>query len=290
MENNNYIKNNKPNINLSSDICQMCNKEKTIFHKYALCHPCQSSVRYSGVLDNFERTQDHKYLSWLGRLTKKYGHKILDDFESLKNNPYTSLEWVGKEHGLTRERIRQLYYKIYGEKYTIAKREQSLKKSEELSCKKDVRNYFAIIELEGIEPAQYKIYEKMFIDECLSRGFDVPTRCESDIDFIVNGFDVDVKFSKTPKVMGVGYITKYHHYSYSKKQADGADFLACYHNTTKAFFIIPMKVILGNKLKANVFKSGNGLYISSKKSTYCAAKNRYWEYKDAWNLLENNHA
>jgi hypothetical protein len=274
-------------INLSSETCQLCLIKPTVQDKYALCASCQSIARKSNNLKKFKRTRERRYLAFLGKVQSKYTTKIFTDMESLRSNPYTHLSWLAEKYGVTREYIRQLHNKIYGEKYTSKVKEHSKLINLDISCNGDIRNYFALREVNGEKPSKYKMYEKLFIDECISRGFDVPQQCNGAVDFIVNGFNIDVKAATKKALLSQGSLTHHCRYSYTMKQAQKADFLACYHFGEKAFFIIPMRCVLSNKKDpTKLRKTGNGLFISYKKSNYHNSKNKYWEFKNAWYLLE----
>ena len=271
-------------INASSDICQMCHVSYSDpYSKYALCKKCK--LKSPHILSQYIRSDEHRYLMFLDKLSKKYGDEFFENMDSLKQNPYTTLDWVAQQHGVTREYVRQLFHKIYGESYTATLHKNiALKKGGAINiCDKDIRNYYAKCDLFGDTPTPYKQIEMLFLKKAESLGMSVTQKCTRKVDFDVNGFAVDVKHCGKPFIPPKGR-TPSHRFSFSFWQSAMCDFLACYHSTEKCFFIIPMPEIVENR-RSEVKKDGNLISIPDSIVSYRTARNRWWKYKNAWGLL-----
>lgn len=211
------------------------------------------------------------------RLRHKYGESFLVDIEKIKDGlRFVTLDSVGKKYNLTRERVRQIFFVIYGCGVRSIKKRIDLK-----TCKHDPRIKVAEFK-EGIIK-QGAVAELKFFKKCCELGFDVKPECGRTIDQNVNGYKVEIKASYSSRRTSEGQITKHHHYSLSSKQIELADFFACYHFISDSFFIIPKnKTPFFNKK----CKKEKSIYITVEKSKYYCAKNRYWEFQNAWHLLE----
>lgn len=222
-------------------------------------------------------TPREKRIRFKERLKEKWGNDIFDEFESAKKNPYYPLSDLASKYGFSREYARQLFFKIYGYKYTKTLHKKRKKKKEKLVCIHNPRHKIATYKKKG---PHYKssIYETMFMDLCIEKGFDISFHKKGTVDLIVNGNNVDVKycskalFVKELKTPSYRYVAK-------GKQIFIADFFACYHPAEDDFFIIP------NDFNPNKKAKSISIYINQFKSLYHNAQNKYWEYKGAYNLL-----
>ena len=206
---------------------------------------------------------------------KKYGIDFFNDIDQLEINYYTTLQSIANKYSISRERIRQLFGLIKGYSYTDAlqRTKKSYKNDIEIGCVNDPR--YKVAEYVGTGSIGYAAkIEYKFYKICEKKGYEIEISCDSLIDLIVNGYHVDVKSSKTTTKTGRGKV-KYHHYSTNIRQKFWTDFFVCYHLTRDCFFIIPSKEV-----------PNLTIYISEHKTNYYTSKNRYWEYKDAWHLLE----
>jgi len=209
-------------------------------------------------------------------MVDKYGHEILDDFETLRTLPYSTLEAMGEKYGVTRERVRQQYKIVYAKPYTQALREKRAfaRNEKETSCNHDPRHKVCEYVPDG--PVYTgAIYEKEFLEQCESKGFCVRPILKRVVDLRVNGYLVDVKYCSAPMQTSPDG-PPYYRYVVSKNQARMCDFFACYHPGQEAFFIIPNKTLPP--------KSGIIVIYIPEESTN--SENKYWEYKNAWHLLE----
>jgi len=204
-------------------------------------------------------------------LNKKYGDKIFQDMILLKAGEST-LDTVGKNHGLTRERIRQIYEMLFDEKYTNAfalksKRLHEQKEQSEIEYHKFESR---ISRSNGRGQTSVGLTaEAAFYEKCKEKGINVTmNRGKSHIDAIVNGYNVDVKCCNVAAFTCKSLLTPYYRFSATKYQAQHVDFFAFCINEYQTWFIIP-----------NIPKNTKSFtkYISSKKINN--------EWLEAWHLL-----
>ena len=208
------------------------------------------------------------------KITEKYGREILTDFYNVNKVQYFNLTSISKKYKFSREYARQIYNLIFKKPFRPSRSLKALDRRKDISCSKNpyhkVAEYKAGIILKGAK------YEKIFMDICIEHGFKVTLPNSNAIDLVVNGKNVEVKACLKPK-LARDSITRICHYNISKKQLQKADYFACYHPKEDTFFIIP-----------NTFanKKSMGLYINEVKTNHYNSKNRHWEFKDAWDLLQ----
>ena len=255
------------------DKCIACKDKPIHIKKRKLCVNCyQRTRKYNGLPVILKKElEKHKR----NRLVEKYGSKIIDDFNMLGKNPAWTLITIGEKYGFTREYARQLCPTVLGDTYGNILKNKMVDYKKDTGCPNDPRHKFAEYERNGSNCWKSAKTEKMFFDECVRRGFDIEVLCNSKIDIKINGYLVDVKSCFSTLQPSKSNTTPYRRFKISKTQIKECDFLACYHGGEKTFFIIPRKE----------FPSCLGLYISEVTTDYYNSKNRYWEYKDAWNLL-----
>lgn len=130
------------------------------------------------------------------RIVERFGDGILDDLERLRTQPFFTLIGVAKKHGVTRERIRQIYNSFYHRK-TYRKYGKEV-----LSKRLKVKEDCALLDSVHCTAAQKIADHKMglynapgfkgeyrFIKECQRRGFNIEyTDCGRRVDFEVNGY------------------------------------------------------------------------------------------------------
>jgi hypothetical protein len=250
-------------------ICKKCKTKEVVYLKWLLCNSCYMKLRRQGklglaVVDTINGTKI--------RLIQKYGESFLADLQNVNNKPYFNLKDIGDKYNLTRERIRQIYKKIYGHGFGIVKKIKTKECKIEISCINDPRRKTA-----DWTPGSNLYFsaeiEKLFFKKCTEMGFDVEIPCRSKIDIIVNDFLIDVKAAKKTRFIN-GSKNEYYHYSISESQKKDADFFACYHVERDSFFIIPNQGV-------------RSLFLRVKKNEKSTAKNRYWKFENAFHLLNN---
>lgn len=224
-----------------------------------------------------ERNTPLRFDGDFGGVIQLYGHLFLDDLERCRENPFWNLVDVARKYGISRERVRQLYKRVYKEPYRPTQKGLTQNKNEDISCSNDPRNkvyYYT----NGSTAGKGAHAELNFLQRCLENNLNVEIPCDSSVDLIVNGYLVDVKYREEPKVSSQGCKTRYFNYRITKEQIDRAEFFACYHPIEDSFFIIP-------NIKWKGRKKPQHIYISNQKSTYFNAKNRHWQYQDRYDLL-----
>lgn len=254
-------------------LCIKCNKKKIHIQKRKLCESCYHKARRKRELLPLSKKSKRAIKK---TLSKKYGSKIITDFNNLNKKQFWNLSNISKKFGFTRERARQIYIILYDAPYSPTMIAKTKKRNDYMGCTNDPRYKVAEYK-KGNNPVWKSAKtEKMFFDECNKKKINTEFPCKKEIDIKSNGYFVDIKSAFSPKHFSPNNKIKYFHFGISKIQKNNCDFLACYHGKEKKFFIIPKKE----------FKNVTSIYISETPSTYHNAKNRYWEYKDAWHLLK----
>jgi len=260
--------------------CENCGTEEVQNKKHGLCTRCYGHLRRKGLLIFKPKTEDQKRKTLISNLKKKHSSQILDDICKVNSNWAWSLTRVAKKYKVTRERARQWYKIIFGHGYGEVLREKAKKKKQDIACIHDPRRKVADFKPNSSTHKGVKA-EKKFLQECQKRELNFSIPCTQHIDIKINGYDIDVKTCLKATMTSPGIKVKYFRYNCRGIQVEIADFFACYHPTEKRFFIIPRSAT--NKIG----KHGTiSIYISERQSDYYIAKNRYWEYRDAWHLLK----
>jgi hypothetical protein len=234
----------------------------------------------------FKTTPETRQVSLLNNLSIKYGFELIAKLCDLTHKQYASLTDISEEYGVSRERVRQWYSIIFKHGYGDKLREKSeQRRNDAVPCRHDPRIKLAEISDGLIRKGA--IGEYKFMNECVKRGYDVRPSCNRTIDQVVNGFMVEIKSSYVAKKLyGVNKgSAHYHNFNFTNKQYELADFFAFYHGTSDSFFIVP-KTSIPLFFKEN--QKTKTVYISSHILNHHVAKNRLWEYKDAWHLLSSN--
>lgn len=211
-------------------------------------------------------------------LIYKHGAKILADFIALSNKPYYSLSDFANKYNFTREYARQIHLRLIGKPFQeTAHKKTKLVNSVDIACKNNPL-YKIAEHKKSSKTRQGALIEQKFIEECEKRNLNIEIPCGTAIDLKINGFNVEVKSNGKSRVT-IGAITPRYLFFIRESQFKKADFFACYHNRLKTFFIIPKKEVNQNR------GGSAGISFLAEKSNYKCAKNRYWEFKDAWHLL-----
>lgn len=291
------------------ELCRNCGDRKVAIKKWRLCYRCYCAMYRAGYLSTkslkiknqgsqyqlfsrvvFERPPFHqtrvpayqKRKRLKNALSEKYGNEILKDLIDLDSKHYWNLTGLAIKYSVSRERARQWYTMLNGHGFRETRSEKANFRNKELSCSRDPRHKVAE------SPKDSTVYkgasaEVDFMNRCAERGFIVEVPCKVDVDLKINNYLVDVKTS-AHLFHAKGAKIPYYHYAVSVEQQKKADFIAAYHPVEDTFFIIPM-IDLIHKASGK----SKSIYILQHKSNYRTAKNRYWEYKDAWHLLEKKH-
>lgn len=214
-------------------------------------------------------------------LLRKYGTEIFDDFDLITSHYAYDLNRISKKYGFTRERMRQIYTKATGLTGTYVGTTKTKKAREDakaMVCVSDPRHRLANNKTKNSCVYKGAKAELLFMETAQKKGFTIAPACSRSTDFVVNNKKVEVKSSyssqKSPRAK-----TAYFRYPVTPNEMNMLDFVAAYHIIEKAWFIIPRSEIAQDR-------TGSGtVYLLEQKSNYRTAKNRYWEYRDAWHLL-----
>lgn len=280
-------------------VCWGCRKETVEDKKTGRCGYCsrvakkgfakqpqksKPSLIYLGPLPNspfLYKPHPSTRKAFCIRLMESRGVEVFNDFDLITNHYAYNLTEISKRYGFTRERMRQIYTSATGLRMRVIskiKTEKVLRDISEMTCHQDPRHRVA---LSPKNSHAYKgaIREVRFMEEAERRGCTVNPACDNSTDFIVNGWRVEVKgtsgFLRNP-----GSITGYLSFGITKNEIAVLDFVAAYHNIEMCWFIIPRESISQHK------DGSSRIFISEHKTNYYGSKNRYWEYRDAWHLLE----
>ena len=260
------------------DYCKECERRPVLNIKRQLCAACYHKIRRR---DGFKKIPSYiKKAHTIRNLRKKYGVQFIKDMKALKTQQYLSLNAVGVKHGLTRERVRQIFKIIYNESYGKyeTKKAKERKESEATVCVHDPRRKVADYKKDS---GVYRgaLAEKLFMEQCEALGFNVEIPCGKSFDIIINGFIVDVKSCASARKMSDKNTVEYYNFSARSHQRTKCDFFACYIVERDVFYIIP------NPDKGVVFKKTRSFYISKEKTDYYSSINAHHEHKNMFNYL-----
>jgi hypothetical protein len=211
-------------------------------------------------------------------LRNKYGKELLNDIKLVKIKPFMGLTDIASKYGFSRERARQIYTGLSGEKYSLAKKRKKESVNEEVKSLCSLFNINYKLAEYNHNSSSYKgvIVEKIFYDECQKRNIAIkfPNSCK--VDLIANGYKIEVKSYQNLFKNADGI--RYERFSLTPKQnkEKNFDFLACYSKIKKGFYIIPRERIRGctiyfrvDKIKKKFFSKRNNNF------DYCFER---WEY------------
>lgn len=241
------------------------------------CPRCKSALFDKPKKSPYYKPRPKHDLEWFKqRLIAKRGENIINDILACETKPLATQVDIARKYGLTRERIRQIYAKLTGKKWKVVKSERDKDARNDIGCRRDPRQRIEMMENKSCLLYKGTEAEVAFINECIKRGFKIDCPSNTSMDTIVNGKKIEIKLGcaiwTTPNNK-----TAYIHANIRKSQTL-CDFVAIYHGIRKSWFIIPIRFIT----------QGGSLYIQTKPSTHWNAKNKYWEFEDAWHLLELN--
>lgn len=284
-------------------VCWGCRREVIDAHQIGRCgycfrvarngfvkHPHKSkpSLIYLGPLPHspflFKPHPSVRKTSCVHLMESK-GVEVFNDFDFITHHPAHNLTTMAEKYGITRERMRQIYTKatgLRGNAVSSAKSKRIMRDIREMTCAQDPRHYIAM------SPKDSHVYEGAirelrFMEEAQRRGFSITPACDRSTDFVVNGWNLEVKGTKAA-YKGKRNRVGYYRFAGTHKEYRTLDFVAAYHPTEMCWFIIPKRDISKSKHRFQIF-------ISQYKTDYSfhggkVSKNRYWEHRDAWHLLE----
>ena len=257
------------------EICEYCNENEIFYKKHKLCKSCYHRLRRTGRLYKIYDGRIKK----IEKLVVKHGREFLGDFNRLNTANYWNLTTVANKYGFSREYARKIYNLIFNKPFRPARSVKVKKRNSDFTVCANNPRVKVLSYKKGSNRYKAAIYEKMFMDFCLEKNFMVSFLKESTVDMMVNNFLVDVK-SCSKATLYSRAVTKKYRYVARGDQVYFADFFACFHPAEDSFFIIPNTDDLKPDKNETI-----SIYINEKKSKYPNAKNKYWEFNDAWHLL-----
>lgn len=244
-------------------ICSECGERRVLCVSRQLCGRCYQQKRKRGEL--YEIPIDE-------RLVNKYGPSIIDDLERLKTDP-TTLTALGDKYGFTREYARQLFFRVFGYRYTGFRKA----KAQRRKIDKVVHRRSPIEKIKRYKPGggphKGAIGEAVAYGVCDSLGYDITSGIghSTVYDLIINGHKCDVKTSyKTLQTNPTA--CPYYRFSISQKQKAEVEYFVLYVMPLGVSFVVPGKEI-----------PGPSVYIPP--SLDRINKSRFSKYREAWHLL-----
>ncbi len=263
-----------------SEVCVCCQDRDAFYVQRRLCVRCYARLRARGRLDSFPKS-----FSLIGFAERHPG--LDNDLKSLVHNRSVTLESVGQKHGISRERVRQLFADFFGFKYTVAVKNKSADRFSQIDIDRqlrcDPRNKVRTAPA-GSLIHRGAIGEKRVLEICASLGYEVrPYKEGRTIDLVINGWNVEVKTAFKTCLTSPGAKTPQYHFQLSPSQRI-ADFVVCYPVPMGAFFVIPTLrwpksehfYLPSSPRHEWIIRGGGKRYSESK----------YYQYLDAWHLLK----
>jgi len=262
----------------------ICCRTKTIIHqKRMLCNTCYAWLRVNGRLAEFPCISKLTHNKWW---MKKHGEALVSDIKNLmEGDNGSTLSSVGKKHGLSRERIRQLFESIHGFKYTVAVKAKG-ERADRRAYEKRILHRDPRYKVENYKKYSLKYKgaetEKKVFDICVALHYDIQPFPSHTIDLVINGYRVEIKSSHQTCFTRKSGRTSLYHFSLKESQKH-ADFIICHAVPVNKFFIIP---------KAQYPTSGE-LYLPSINkrewntgTSIRSVESKYYKYLEAWHLLK----
>jgi len=282
------------------EACWLCEINPISSKIKPLCHFCYSACRIKGLLHIFPSL--HSNENSKASAIQKYGMSLQDNMDILSNGRST-LDIVGKKYGITRERVRQLYYIFFGEKYSsvVSKKiesnkaireENAGKHSVEVQERKKIRLRLREEKIEEFQDFDNRlnrikkncttyigiIAEHLFREKCKSFGYEVEMQKGGHVfDAKVNGIAVDVKSRTTAVIYSNSNKQPYYYFHSKEKQRNKIKFLALYLQDEDSWYILPSSIVKGRRVSIPKYDvPGHG----------CHRYRDLQQYREAWHLLK----
>jgi len=259
---------NEELVRLANTRCLECGKHYIQIWKWRLCKNCCGRLRRKGQLLNRESFDAPPITLNAAGTLRRHGIKLLEAFDKVKTNPYYTISDVAREFGNSKQWAHDAFFRVVGIKYKVFLKKKAQARKEDLAmlnCTHDPRHLIAEA-TSGNALSNAKVKQR-FIDECKKRNFDVQFQCGAGRSLLVNGHKVAVRSCSF-------YTYGYGKYGVETLTNRKVEIIVCYMEPHDAFYLIPMP------------KNKSGIYIRVEQSKYANARNKYFEYYEAWNLLE----
>lgn len=275
--------------------CVWCGFMETKNRRWKVCKRCYSWLRSNAIIDtspghySFNKLPQDKRIA---KIVVRFGDGIKNSMRELMEGiEGTTLDSIGKQYGVTREYIRQIFKLFHGESYSnVVKKkvefnERMRIESKTMSCIHDPRNKVA--SYKNHNSSQFKGAESELIvfNKCRELGMNVSPSKTTKIDLIINGWVCDVKSRGTIPKLGKHNKRAYYNCNMSEKQRELCDFIIFHVIPMNEFYIFPRDYF--NERGSALFVPANA---SAYKSRNCknALDDKIFQYKEAWHLLEND--
>lgn len=197
--------------------------------------------------------------------------EVLNDLTKARCNYHFSLADVGRKHGFTRERARQLFNSHFRVPYSETQKELK----NELD--KVVRNARAKCSFRtAFFRGGYRLYaiaECKFLKKCEDLSLNAKFSETQLRFFTVNGCRVRVRCSNESQLQCKAAKTKMHLFRRTESERGLIDFYAFYVYPRDSFFIVPV-----DNVRAT-------FYVPERETDYRSSKNNHLKYREAWHLL-----
>ncbi len=268
--------------NSTTTLCIRCKNEPIKCLQRRLGGKCYHQVYLAGQLHEYPKIFNlPRRTDW----ASKYGELFLADMEKLRQNIAVTLQEIGNKHGLSRERIRQIFKLIYGHDYSNDFRIKTVIRTEAKERRRILKydpRYKVKTYSKGSRLYKGALTEELIFNKCVSLNYEVKLSPTWNIDLIINDYQVEAKSAHIAAITSPKQITPLYHFTLRASQ-DNVDFIICHAVPINKIFIIPR----------NIFPKSRHLYIPEKSEHSWRAhrnfirhsKSKYYQYLDAWHLL-----
>jgi len=207
-------------------------------------------------------------------VTKKYGPDFIKDLELLKNQPFWSIYTMAAKYEISKQRVSQLFKKIFGEPVKKYKFQKLAKVSADIGLLNTQCNkyHFNSKRSTGI----VRVYEK-----CIDLGFDT-SWAAGRVDLVVNDYRIGVSSNFTKSIKpNSQHKARYLAFVVTMSKLEHVDFYILYAAfSAERWFVIPSEISKNYQGRSNYW----AIYIPEKVEK--TTKNIYWKYEDAWDQLK----
>ena len=260
-------------------VCLHCEVKEATHLKRQLCGSCYQMLMRENLLYLFPTIKD--------RLVRKNNApEVMDLYQKLFDDPTLTLADIGNVLGYSRERARQVFFQIFGFRFTALKNKRTAERVDRLIREVQERQNprYKVAHCKNLSSFVGKgaIGEEKVLEVCERLNYTVIAYKNRSIDLVINGFAVDVKTAFKSAFFARGQKTACYRFRISDSQHE-ADFVICYVAPQSKYFIIPQ----------SAFPKCGCIYIPEKRSHEWTMKgrkqisnNKYYTYLEAWHLLK----